>query len=173
MNNPIDAYQQLACQVDGFFEKVKERYPGKINCSSGCSDCCRQDLSLFPFEIDMLMAAFKGLSDDQQQEIIARAKLLESGKESACVFLENDRCLVYESRPMLCRTQGLPLLVTEGEQGLSICDQNLVGVDNIDGDCVLKLDLVNHVMATVHHLVIGSMGERIKVSRAILNHFQR
>ena len=47
------------------------------------------------------------------------------------VFLKNHRCTIYNSRPIICRTHGLPLLFTnnEAEWELSACELNFQEFD--------------------------------------------
>jgi Fe-S-cluster containining protein len=49
-----------------------------------------------------------------------------SASDDDCIFLNNHKCTIYEARPIICRTHGLPLLFV-GEQGnweLSACELN-------------------------------------------------
>ena len=81
--------------------------------------------------------------------------------------------MIYESRPVICRTHGLPMLVP-GEDSLSMCVYNLKGLERLDGDCVLDLKPVNQILATVNHLIASSKGEspeRVGVAQAILERF--
>ena len=50
--------------------------------------------------------------------------------EEACPFLVKDACTIYDHRPIICRTQGLPLLFT-GDEGweISACELNFTDFD--------------------------------------------
>lgn len=70
-----------------------------LQCRRGCSSCCVDELTVFEVEADRIRDAFP--------------ELLEAGKPGpagACAFLDHDgACRIYEARPYVCRTQGLPL----------------------------------------------------------------
>jgi len=77
------------------------------------------------------------------------------GQPVACPLLVEDRCSIYESRPLICRTQGLPLLLEaeDGGQEVDFCPLNFAGPDAVDDleethlvpldDLNLKLALIN------------------------------
>ena len=46
--------------------------------------------------------------------------------DNSCAFLSDHACLIYEHRPMICRTHGLPLIYTndDNEWELSNCELN-------------------------------------------------
>jgi hypothetical protein len=50
--------------------------------------------------------------------------------DDCCPFLVGDACTIYDHRPIICRTQGLPLLFT-GDEGweLSACELNFTDFD--------------------------------------------
>ena len=72
----------------------------------------------------------------------------ESGDIEPCAFLQNHSCTIYASRPIICRTHGLPLLnMNESGDGweLSFCELNFLNADEdeFDEDNVLMQDTVN------------------------------
>ena len=70
-----------------------------LHCRRGCSSCCVDDLTVFEVEADRIRDAFPELLEAGQP-----------GPAGACAFLDYDgACRVYEARPYVCRTQGLPL----------------------------------------------------------------
>lgn len=70
-------------------------------------------------------------------------------------MLIDDRCAIYESRPLICRTQGLPLLI-EAEDGLAevdFCPLNFTAenaLDDLDEDHLVPLDDLNLKLALVN-----------------------
>lgn len=69
-----------------------------LRCAPGCSSCCRR------FSVTPLEAALIG------EQINSLPKLHPSGKAGAhCGFLIDDLCSIYIHRPLICRTQGLPI----------------------------------------------------------------
>ena len=173
MSDPLTAYRTLLAKLDAFFDNALARYPEDIRCGPGCSDCCHRDLSLFPFELERLVKAARGLPTAARRRVAERARLAQSDEEAACPLLEDDRCLVYEARSVICRTHGLPSMfqVRPGQRELSLCPYNFKAVERVDGECVLDLDPVNQALATINHLICGQRGispERQRISQALL-----
>jgi len=70
-----------------------------LHCRRGCSSCCVDELTVFEVEADRIRDAFPDLLEAGQP-----------GPARACAFLDIDgACRIYEARPYVCRTQGLPL----------------------------------------------------------------
>ena len=76
------------------------------------------DFSVFPVEFYAIASETAGM------EITSTG----SPGPGQCVFLADDHCSVYDSRPIICRTHGLPLLAM-GDDGweLSHCELNFTG----------------------------------------------
>jgi Fe-S-cluster containining protein len=173
VDDPLKSYLALVEKVDTFFDRVAGRYSDEIKCGPGCDDCCRRILSLYPFEIDRMMAAAAELEAAGLEGVIQRSRRAMEDPEAACPLLQEGRCMIYEARPVICRTHGLPMLVP-GEDSLSMCVYNLKGLEHLDGDCVLDLKPVNQILATVNHLLTtgrGTSPERVGVADAILKRF--
>lgn len=173
MADPLDAYRVLLAKLDAFFDNALAQHPDDIRCAAGCSDCCHRDLSLFPFELDRLVDAARSLPAEVRGRVLVRARRAQADAEAACPLLDEDRCLVYAARSVICRTHGLPSLfeVRPGQRELSLCPYNFKAVEHVDGACVLDLDPVNQALATINHLVCGARGrspEREPISLALL-----
>ena len=169
----MKSYQALVEKVDAFFNRVAGRYAEKMKCAPGCDDCCRRSLTLYPFEVERMLAAAEGLAEAELEGVIHRARLAGADPKAACPLLKEGLCLIYAARPVICRTHGLPMLVP-GEDSLSMCVYNLKGLEHLDGDCVLDLKPVNQILATVNHLLASDRGaspERVQVADAILTRF--
>ena len=97
---PIDA---LHSEVDHAAASLAQKHPGRLNCEAGCADCCVDGLSVFSIEAERIAVAVgSGLKD------------AVAGPKGGCAFLDSEaRCRVYDHRPYVCRTQGLPLRWTE------------------------------------------------------------
>ena len=95
-------------------------------------------------------------------------------------MLVDDRCSIYQSRPLICRTQGLPLLMEaeDGEQEVDFCPLNFTeagAIDDLDEDHLVPLDALNMKLALVNleycretGLGDGDSGERRKMADIIL-----
>jgi len=95
----IERLGELHREVDALASQLAARHGGRLSCRRGCSGCCQDNLSLLPIEAARIR--------------MYHARLLEQGRPhdpGVCAFLDNDgACRIYEQRPYVCRTQGLPL----------------------------------------------------------------
>lgn len=128
-------------ELDRFYERVDQAVrtilalnPALFQCRPGCHDCCIDGLSVFEVEARNIACRCRDL-------------LLHGAPhpEGACVFLgSGGDCRIYEHRPYVCRTQGLPLRwVEEQPDGMvvemrDICPLNDTGkpLENLKpGEC--------------------------------------
>ena len=98
----------LATQVDTFEARVADRHA--LRCGPGCSACCEVSLSVGPLEAARVREALQALPEVRRQSLAARAMSESVRAGTRCVFLDAEgRCDVYAARPLVCRSQGLPL----------------------------------------------------------------
>ncbi|MDX2044292.1 MAG: YkgJ family cysteine cluster protein [Acidobacteriota bacterium] len=154
-----NSYRQLIEHVDKLAAKMSLRYAPHLVCRSGCSGCCHHHLSVFAVEATAVRVAFDALPElfRARLEEQARAVLESEAHEEplACPMLMDDRCAIYESRPLICRTQGLPLLMEaeDGEAEVDFCPLNFTGenaVDDLDEAHLVPLDDLNLKLALVN-----------------------
>ena len=90
--------------VDRAVAPLAERHRDRLQCRRGCADCCVDDLTVFAIEAERIRRA--------------HAALLAEGA-----------CRVYDVRPYVCRTQGLPLrwIEDDGAEYRDICPLNDTG----------------------------------------------
>lgn len=114
MNPPITAaHRALAAKIDAFDEDVRARRSDDMQCKPGCSSCCRDQLTVSDIEASLLREGTAALDGPAKARLGARVEAFIAS--APCLFLEDDgSCAVYASRPMVCRTQGLPLRYPEG-----------------------------------------------------------
>lgn len=92
--------------MDGFREQVEQRQRDRIQCRPGCDGCCHVELTVCRVEAAVVERALRGLPDRTREEIRHNAQSL-SGR---CPMLSRDGCChIYADRPLVCRSQGLPL----------------------------------------------------------------
>jgi hypothetical protein len=127
--------------------------------------------------IESLPAPIRVLVEEQAIEVINREA---QGEQVSCPLLVDDRCSIYESRPLICRTQGLPLLMEAEDGGLEVdfCPLNFTGpgaVDDLDEEHLVPLDALNLRLALLnleHCRETGlgdeASGERMKMADIIL-----
>jgi Fe-S-cluster containining protein len=118
MKRPIETLQKNATQ---FFDKTFAKYKSQMKCGAGCSKCCFTDITVFTVEAELILDSILNLSNDEANHLLEILKRPET--KGACVFLHEDKCTIYLSRPIICRTQGLPLFLSE-ENVLDYCPKN-------------------------------------------------
>lgn len=140
MKKPIETLQENA---SGFFDKVIEKNSSQMECKAGCSKCCYTDISVFDIEADLVRDWFDQKTPEHKVEI----KTLWANKvqDGACQFLYDEKCSIYEVRPIICRTQGLPLHLTK-ENILDYCPKNFKDSEPEKTDW-LNLDRLNTLLS--------------------------
>lgn len=115
--------------------------------------------------------------EQQAREVL---RLEERGEPVACPMLVDDRCAIYESRPLICRTQGLPLLLEteDGEAEVDFCPLNFTAPDAIADlneahlvpldELNLKLALVNLQHCREKEIANDASGHRVPMAEIIL-----
>ena len=156
MNKPIETLQENA---SGFFEKISNKYSADMKCKEGCSKCCYTDISVFKVESERLLAWFNSLSLENQNEL--QTLWRTPTDKGACTFLYNDRCSVYEARPVICRTQGAPFFLSL-ENSLDYCPLNFVHGDPPKEDW-LNLERLNTMLSLAAKT--SGLDERIRLKK--------
>ena len=86
-------------EVDAAAAPLQRQHRERLQCRRGCHDCCVDGLTVFEVEAERIRAA--------------HPRLLAEGRPhppGACAFLDGEgACRIYDARPYVCRTQGLPL----------------------------------------------------------------
>lgn len=96
---------QLYAQVDTQSSALSEHHKDRLQCKQGCAQCCVDDLSVFQIEADHIRKT--------------ASRILEQAPHQAgmCAFLDDaGSCRIYDQRPYVCRTQGLPLRWLEEDE---------------------------------------------------------
>ncbi|OQY33151.1 MAG: hypothetical protein B6241_08590 [Spirochaetaceae bacterium 4572_59] len=152
-------YRAFLSDVSEEAARLTEIYREYMVCKKGCSQCCT-DLTLLPLE---WFALDKVVQDEglHPQPYVS---------EERCTMLDNDACMVYPYRPLICRTHGLPLLyltqdyndagirikVDEPEWQISWCDLNFTDVseetmeDIFDPEDVLNMEEWNLILGKLN-----------------------
>ena len=102
----IARFDSLARDVARKFEVIRQRNQGCMECREGCSDCCRCRLSITRVEEAYLRRGLARLPISIRVELKSRA----TTETEMCPALDaNGCCQIYESRPLICRSHGVPL----------------------------------------------------------------
>jgi len=156
----VDEYLALVAKVDAFGRAVATRRADDLQCRAGCSACCAVELSVSGVEAARIEEALEALDAEARARVAGRAS-----RRGRCVMLEDDgRCAVYEARPLVCRTQGLPLAYPRGtlpaeavrargggDREITYCPLNFEARGPDAGD-VLDAERVDRTLALINRL---------------------
>ncbi|MEM9191662.1 MAG: YkgJ family cysteine cluster protein [Myxococcota bacterium] len=143
-------YEELVQNVEAFRSETEARRADAIQCRRGCSECCRVELTVCRVEADAIETYLR--HHPVELEISA----------DRCAFLRGDgACAIYPARPLVCRTQGLPLSYPEAvippdavlargqDREITWCPLNF-RVNQPEAADVLDADRVNTILAVVN-----------------------
>lgn len=133
-------YEKLTQACSDIFNSFKEKYPTEIKCKIGCTDCCYAPFDLSLIEavyinrkfhevlpnnikhkileqadiIDRQIYKIKRWAFKERQKGVPEEEIIkEVGKKRIrCPLLsEDNKCYLYEYRPITCRLYGIPIAV--------------------------------------------------------------
>lgn len=140
------ALVQLRSAIHTHFGQAMQRQPGAMQCKEGCAGCCRSGLSVFGLEAAKIRESLAALSqnapalrDTVRQQ--GQRALQDPASVSTCPLLVKDRCSVYEERPLICRSHGLPIL-SDPQGPIRNCELNFQEEEAMPAS-VLRLDAIN------------------------------
>lgn len=155
----FEELERLHAEVDERARSLSEVHAERLQCRRGCSACCVDGLTVFEVEAERIRRR--------------RAELLETaapGAQGGCAFLDNDgACRVYEDRPYVCRTQGLPLRwldeTDDGEtvEWRDVCPLNEEGepIEELPEDECWTLGPFEHRLARLQAAYDGGRMKRV------------
>ncbi len=140
-----DNYRDILERADRHFATVMQAQPQNLQCGAGCSLCCYGLFEIGSGDVPVIAEGLESLHPMRRKKIIRRAleivsasahpnlrecspeekeAFFERTQSVACPNLdETGRCMMYEHRPLVCRTFGLPL--REGRKYVGdICELN-------------------------------------------------
>jgi uncharacterized protein len=113
-------YRAVLQKVEAFTAAVEARRAADFACSPGCAACCESWLTVSAVEAAEVRDALARLPAEQRSAVRERgvrelAREAQGEQAQRCAMLEEDgRCSVYDSRPLICRTQGHALRYPNG-----------------------------------------------------------
>lgn len=91
--NPTSKLRQLHALAD----EVMTHFAPRAPCRAGCAGCCHIDVKIHPVEAHYI-------ASNTGKRLRAVPGPARSFHGSPCVFLKDGRCMIYEVRPLVCRT---------------------------------------------------------------------
>lgn len=166
-----ERYRELSARVDAFFAKTLARHQDRMQCATGCFDCCQSGLTVTQVEAAEIADHLRQMPEERRAQVARRAARTE---EQGCSALdEQGRCMIYEARPLVCRSHGVPIKTTP-EKGqlplISSCPRNFGGgVDfaAVAPDAVLDQTTLSTILAALeaaYSVEVGvPRGERVAI----------
>ncbi len=153
-------YLKLIGAVDHSLSLMKKKYGAAVNCKPGCDECCSHEFTVFIIEGYHIRQGFEKLALSERLMVESKALVYScmSDAEAAqaeCPFLYNHRCIIYQNRPLICRTHGWPVKVQindDGEFYVDACKYNfrnlpIKGLPEVD---LLNLDELNAMLVRLN-----------------------
>jgi len=151
--SPDETYTRILDRADDFFRSVAESQPQNLQCGRGCSLCCYGLFEIGSGDVPLIAEGLEKLHPSRRKMIIRRSQeIVESSKHpdlrncssdvkeaffertasTPCPNLnERGECLMYDNRPLVCRTFGLPLRNADEYIG-DICELNFTAAPQRD-----------------------------------------
>jgi Fe-S-cluster containining protein len=138
-----DSYKDVLRRADAFFGRVFEEQRQQMQCGRGCSLCCFGLFEIGSGDVPVIAEGLARLHPMRRRKIIRRALAMMDGHPNLreCSAAEKEaffnrtshvpcpnlseagECMIYESRPLVCRTFGLPLREDDRYIG-DVCELN-------------------------------------------------
>ncbi len=142
-------YLLIRDEIDVLTNRLNHLHTKQMQCKEGCSSCC-ESISVFEVEFDTIQQQIKA------SNIKLPKPLFLQRFTKRCRFLVNNRCSIYEYRPIICRTQGLPILyrsMNSNDYELSVCQLNFKGVklNSFNDENALMMSPLNTKLLLLNH----------------------
>jgi len=167
-------YQQLISDVDPLCDEIRQRYGQYIACKKGCpGNCCQRHITVFAIEAFILARALLQLSPAQASRIQHKAR--QATSFGPCPLLEDGACLMYDSRAIICRTHGYPILSEyNGHQSVGFCHRNFKNLPVISDDRIIELAPLNKKLIALNRRFLDEFAghwlpaDRLTIAQALL-----
>jgi uncharacterized protein len=156
--NPTEDYLNLRWRVDREVKRLTAMHGRSITCGPRCDGCC-VNLTVFPVEFFSIEREMRCAGLHPEEVFFDESAL--------CGFLHDRLCRIYQFRPIICRTHGLPILfiddLSDGPKWeVSFCEQNFRNCDQIEftDDMLLDIEKINAELNRMNHSFIASLTEK-------------
>jgi len=157
----LEWIRSVHAAVDARASAVAAHHGTRLTCRRGCSGCCQDGLTVYTVEAMRIEAEHGALLREGRP-----------GPAGACAFLDTEGgCRIYESRPYVCRTQGLPLRwLEEGEdwefvERRDICPLNAEGqpIEALPDDECWEIGPVEDRLSLAQEALDGGRLQRVSL----------
>lgn len=164
MNPELSQYLELRSRVDEKFREIETKFAAEMKCRAGCHSCCKPGLTVSELEAAALREFL-----DRSPAAVALAREAKSrnphrGKRCSLLSAEG-QCAVYEARPLVCRSHGVPLQVSEAEDRKvrDVCPLNFTSMPlhEVPAESVLNMDTLNVLLSLLNQRAFGKSTRRI------------
>jgi Fe-S-cluster containining protein len=102
-----NAMKRLYQKIDTQYNEILK--DAQISCKRGCAHCCHLNVDLTKPEAEYIISYCEENNIEiDKAKFKAQLNLTQDNrhlsKDSACPFLKNNECSIYEARPIACRT---------------------------------------------------------------------
>lgn len=158
-HTPLDVLTQVHETLDARLAELAAKHDERMQCGRGCFDCCVDELTVFEVEAALIQRDYPELLEQGRPHPVGR-----------CAFLDSSgACRIYDRRPYVCRTQGLPLrwlaetAAGETVELRDICPLNAEGpaLETLDREDCWSLGPLEEVLAGIQVAVDGGEGRRV------------
>lgn len=174
MDDLFGNYRQLLEKIDRFWAGAAATYGQDLACRKGCGTCCRH-LSLFPVEAVHIRLAVDTLDQNTMDIVKQRAENLYNDPDGECPLLHGEVCLLYNVRPVICRTHGLPVLLRDPQGNrVDVCPLNFTSGRTPSNEHTIDIEQLNTTLAAINTLFTasafepGEAPERLLLAQALL-----
>jgi Fe-S-cluster containining protein len=144
------SYKRILARADEHFAEAFAKNSGRMQCAAGCTMCCHGLFEIGAADVAVIADGLNAINEQRRAEIVSAAAAISerfehpdlrdcSPEEKEAFFERSDsvacpaldsagRCSIYDSRPLVCRTFGLP--IRDGDNFLGQeCDLNFTDAD--------------------------------------------
>jgi uncharacterized protein len=149
----VSRLAELTWKVDAFFARVTDRHGSDMQCATGCSDCCHVQLTITAVEAAAIRAHVATWPSELRRDLAN----MEPGSDRCAALDSAGKCKVYDARPLVCRSHGVPIRLTRGSLPVvESCHRNFTRTAP-DPDCILDQATLS---ATVYAIDRAEAAER-------------
>ena len=164
-------YLQLQKKVDTQFQLLFQKHQSQMKCSQGCHGCCLPNLTVSRIEADAIHHHLK--QDEGSLQTILELETQNIYQNTRCTFLNQEgQCSIYEARPLVCRSHGVPHMVqiSRKQEGLDACELNFQqGFETLDAGDWIHLETLNFLLGLINQSLGEAGDDRFPLQASVLH----